>query len=530
MRRISFLVFLILVLTTTILNPILAQNNESKIEEPQNETFAINLDYKTIEKGYTVASFDNKIKLSLVPGILSEATNVEVIDLNEPLQMPWSLDRISNVFQFEFKNKQAYDDHKPFYIQLSYNKRDNTHKQVFFYDKNFSSWRPLPTTDHPEGQFVRSLIHLPFARIAVFSFPEVLTVGKASWYAYKGGNYAASPDFPKGSRLRVTNLETKNFVDVEINDYGPDRSLFPDRAIDLDKIAFSKIASLGEGVINVRVEPLEIADVDSSSVIAIPDRGIGPNPFISSKSAIIMNEDTGSVLWSKNSTTTLPLASLSKIIAIKVFLDQNISLDKEVAYKASDADYNYEYCEPWESAKLKVADGETMTVEDLIFTSLVGSANNTIETLVRVSGIPRQQFIQEMNDYVKSLDTKSTHFVEPTGLAPENVSSALDYAIITRDALKNSLIAKASSIQEYKFTTINTKIPHTIKNTNHILRTNKYRITGSKTGYLDEAGYCLMIRATDRNGQNLIIASFGATTRGTSFDETETLINFGSRL
>ncbi|MEK7097483.1 MAG: hypothetical protein AAB906_01395, partial [Patescibacteria group bacterium] len=65
----------------------------------------------------------------------------------------------------------------------------------------------MPTTDFPDKKFVRSLIHLPYARIAVFENPNALTVGKASWYKYKSGNYAASPDFPKGTKLRVTNLD-----------------------------------------------------------------------------------------------------------------------------------------------------------------------------------------------------------------------------------------------------------------------------------------------------------------------------------
>jgi D-alanyl-D-alanine carboxypeptidase len=527
MTKKSLLIAIIISFTVISHNVILAQDMG---EQANVIDYNIRLDLSTIEKGYTVSSFENKIKLSLVPGILTDATDVELKNLQENLEMPWSLDKISDVYQFEFKNKQAYDNHKPFYIQLNYDRRDNKHKQVFFFDKNFSAWRPLPTTDYPEAQFVRSLIHLPFARIAVFSFPDILTIGKASWYNHKGGSYAASPDFPKGSRIRVTNLDNSKFVDVEINDFGPNRNLFPDRVIDLDKPAFLKIASLGEGIINIKIEPLFIAPGANSSILSIPGEGIKSKPVISTKSAVIMSEDSGTVLWSKNSTTTLPLASLTKIIAVKVFLEQNISLDKEVAYKAADAEHNYEFCKVWESAKLSIVEDETLTVEDLIFTSLVGSTNNTIETLVRVSGLDRQAFINRMNEYVESIGAKSTHFIEPTGLAPENVSSALDYAIISRDALKNDLIAKASSIQEYKFTTINKKNAHRIKNTNQILRENRFHITGSKTGYLDEASYCLMVRTRDKDGRSLIVVTLGSATRPVSFGETTTLINYGSRL
>ena len=82
-----------------------------------NKGYNLYIDEPTIAKGYTVNGFD-ELKLSLVPGILSEDTEVEIIQLNEDLPEPWNLDRVSNFYQFEFKNKAAYDDHKPLYIQF----------------------------------------------------------------------------------------------------------------------------------------------------------------------------------------------------------------------------------------------------------------------------------------------------------------------------------------------------------------------------------------------------------------------------
>jgi len=243
------LVFLFLLLSKDVL--------ASKVE---NKKFNIILDKETILKGYTVSAFSDKLKLSLVPGILSEDTEViiEEIGDNEVIS-PWNLNLESPILQFEFKNKAAYDNHKPFYIQFSYNEKNSNYKQVFFYDKNYATWRPLPTWDFPEENFVRSLIHLPYARIAVFSYPEILSVGQASWYKYKGGDFTASPEFPKGSVLRVKNLANGKFVDVTVNDFGPDRSIFPDRILDLDYEAFKKIANKGEGIINISVEPLSVA-------------------------------------------------------------------------------------------------------------------------------------------------------------------------------------------------------------------------------------------------------------------------------
>jgi len=491
--------------------------------------FNINIDKATIDKGYTVSAFNDSLKLSLVPGILASATPVELLVLDEKMEMPWNVDRLSKIYQFEFKNKKAYDNHKPYYIQMSYEEDSDEYKKVFFFDKNYNTWRPLPTQDFPEEKFVRSLIHLPFARIAVFSFPDTMTSGKASWYAYRGGLFAASPDYPKGSRLRVHNRENGKFVDVVVNDYGPDRSIHPDRPIDLDKVAFSKIADLSDGVVDVFVEPLIILKGADSLELGIPEKGMGATPISNVRSAIVLDDESGEVLYAKKATTSVPLASLTKIVSVYTFLQEDIDLQKIVEYKDSDAQYNYEYCRPWESAKLNVPDGEKMTVEDLIYTSLIGSANNTIETLVRVSGLSRDSFIQNMNKIVKSFGASSTSFVEPTGLSPENMTSAKDYALIASNILKNKYLADVSVTPEYKFTTITNKINKRIRNTDKIIKTNKFNITGSKTGYLDEALYCLMTKVKVDSNNSIIVVSFGAKTRDDSFRETEKLIEYGIR-
>lgn len=500
-----------------------ANASEETVANPQ---YFINLDKETIAKGYTVSAFEESLKLSLVPGILEESTGVLVEEIMDEMPDPWQLKKISKVYQFEFLNKTAYDNHKPFYIQFSYEEETDKYKQVYFYDKNFSTWRPLPTRDFPEEKFVRSLIHLPFARLAVFSNDEVMTIGRASWYVYKDGNYAASPDVPKGSTMRVYNTENEKYVDVVINDYGPERHLFPDRVIDLDKVAFSKIASLGAGIIDVRVEPLEILPDTYGNTLGIGEAGALNKPEISARAGIIMSEDNEEILFEKNATTTLPIASLTKLVAINTFLETRPSLDRVVAYSINDEEYNYEYCSKWESSRIKLEDGEELTIGDLVYSSLVGSANNAIETLVRVSGMTRSDFIKKMNDSVKELGALSTNFVEPTGLSPDNVSTPLDYAIITKRIFVNPILIKTSIMQEYKFTTVNTERGFKVRNTNQLIKTLKYNFEGSKTGYLDEALYCLMSRVKLNNGKYVIIIILGDETRDLSFYEMDMLIKY----
>lgn len=504
------------------------QDNSGVANLGSNPQYHINLDKATIAKGYTVSAFGGGLKLSLVPGILSEDTDADVLELDEPLEMPWQLDRVSKIYQFEFLNKAAYDNHKPFYIQFSYDAPDSNYKQMFFYDKNYSTWRPLPTQDFSKEKFVRSLIHLPYARVAVFSYPSVLSAGKASWYKYKGGNFAASPDFPQGSKLRVYNIDNGKFVDVVINDFGPNRSVHPDRVVDLDAAAFAKLAPKSQGTINISIQSLFMPA--GTKIAGIGPEGAETKPELTVKSAILVDEQTGGIMYAKNASTTLPLASLSKLAAIKVFMNASSSLDKVVAYSVKDEEYNYQYAAKGEVARLKVADGETMIVKDLIYAALVGSANNAVETLARASGMPRNEFIKKMNELVAGWGATATHFEEPTGLSPENVSSVSDYAIITKEVYKDPIIQQASTASQYEFSTINTKQKHLIKNSNLLIRNKTFAITGSKTGYLDEAGYCLMTRIKSAGGANLIAVTLGADTRDKSFAETKELLEYGIRV
>lgn len=500
-------------------------------EENANEYYKINIDAKTIERGYTVAAFDEDLKLSLVPGILSSSTDVEIVRLNEDLETPWRIDRLSDFYQFEFKNKIAYDDHKPFYIQFAYKKEDDSYKQVFFYDKGQGTWRPLPTQDFPDENFVRSLIHLPYARIAVFSYSETLSNGKASWYAYKSGNYCASPDYPKGSILRVFNKKNGKFVDVEVNDYGPDRALFPDRAIDLEKNAFIQLDSLSEGIIDVLVEPLYIKKDSDGGILGIKEKGINNDIDLSVKAAIVYDEKNGEILFEKNKDKVLPMASLTKLVAMKVFLETNPDLEKTIYYEDGDKEHNYEFCErKYSIASLNVKHGASATIKDFIYTSIVGSANNTVETLLRNSGMSRKDFISKMNSRVLEWGASSTVFYDPTGLSPDNVSTVYDYALITKEVLSNPVIKDASITPLYEFFTSDSNVSRKIKNTNDLVRYGRIQNpSGSKTGYLIEAGYCLMTRIETANGPVTTIV-FAADNKISSITETEKLLKFAKKV
>jgi len=492
-------------------------------------TSTINIEeaYK-IDNAVAIKTFNGFFNMTFPAGSVSIASStLKVTELNENLELPWRLDLLSKIYQFEINPEDGFAAKKPLTIQITYEKASNYLKLIYFFDKTKGAWRSLPTKDNPDKKTLTAEISLPYARVAVFADPDILAIGTASWYKYKTGNFTASPDFPKGTKLRVYNTDNGKHVDVAVNDFGPERNKFPDRVVDLEKTAFAKISSRKTGIVRIRIECLGVLD-KKKKLSPAPEKVEPVSLTIKSKSAVVVNEQTGEVLYDKNSSSTLPLASLSKLVAIEVFIDTKPSLNQVVAYSAQDEKYNFALVDhPYEAATVKLKDGETLTIGDLLYSALVGSANNAVEALVRVSGMPRSDFIKKMNETAALWGATSTSFAEPTGLSPLNVSSPYDYAIITREVYQNPIIQKVSTMQVYRFSTINTKKKHVIRNTNSLIETNKFKITGSKTGYLNEAGYCLMTRATAKNGQQVIAVTFGAPTRNDSISETKRLLEYG---
>jgi D-alanyl-D-alanine carboxypeptidase len=286
-------------------------------------------------------------------------------------------------------------------------------------------------------------------------------------------------------------------------------------------------AFLGSGYIWGEVMTVSdklLAGYQDGTAIATPAK-TADKLGLTARSAIVIDAASGQVVYAKEANRQLPLASLTKLVAMKVFLDTSPNLDKAVSYKTQDEEYNYQYAEKSTLARLRVSNGETMTIRDLLYSAVIGSANNAVETLVRVSGLKRADFIAKMNRYAKDLGAKQTVFVEPTGLSPDNLTSAADYALIAKATLADGNLAKVSQTKTYSFTTINKKIPHNLKNSNSLFWSSNLAITGSKTGFLYESLYCLMTRAKDSKGREFIAITFGVPEKAASFSETKKLLD-----
>jgi len=242
---------------------------------------------------------------------------------------------------------------------------------------------------------------------------------------------------------------------------------------------------------------------------------------ISAKSGVVRDKNSGEILFSKNAEEKMPIASITKLMSALVFLENNQGWDKEVKIIQSDHRIG---------GRLYVAPGEVILVKDLFYTSLVGSANNATIALARSTGLSLDEFVLKMNEKAKELEMDNTYFEEPTGLSEENVSTALDVLKLARIAFSKEEIKAALQTEEYIFNTADKEIEHTIKNTDKLLSSflneDDYNVLGAKTGYTDEAMYCLVLGVKNEE-KNVISVILGANTSENRFQEAKSLAWWG---
>lgn len=244
---------------------------------------------------------------------------------------------------------------------------------------------------------------------------------------------------------------------------------------------------------------------------------VGAQPLaVTARAYIVLDEQTGAVLAAHNADLPHPAASLTKIMSAVIFLERHKPWAQRVKMLKADE---------VGGGRLRLKIGSVLTVRDLFYAALVGSANNSTNTLVRVSGLSRKLFIHEMNVRAAVLGMRYTTFRDASGMDPGNTITARDMALLARYAFRNPDIGKAVGTAQYEFKPVAQKQKKTITNTNLILGqpAGGVMITGGKTGYLDEADYNLVVRARDAIGREYIIVVLGAESRLAAADDARAL-------
>lgn len=225
-----------------------------------------------------------------------------------------------------------------------------------------------------------------------------------------------------------------------------------------------------------------------------------------SSSAILMERDTGEILFEKNSDEQLPPASMTKIMTMLLIME---ALDKgKIAY--DDLVRTSERAASMGGSQIFLEPGEEMTVNDLLKAIAVASGNDASVAMAEHLAGSEEEFVRMMNDKAKELGLKNTNFLNSNGLPADNhYTTAKDLAIISKELLKYKDITKYTGIYE-DYLRKDTDDPFWLVNTNKLVKFYP-GVDGLKTGYTSEAKYCLTATA-EKNDMRVIAVIMGAPT------------------
>ncbi len=242
----------------------------------------------------------------------------------------------------------------------------------------------------------------------------------------------------------------------------------------------------------------------------------------SAKSAIVIDEGTGRVLFQKDAALLRPIASLTKLMSALVWFDVDGDLNKTVQISAND------YREG--SIPYFIA-GDKVKTKDLLYSALVASSNSAVAALVRSTGLPEEKFVSFMNAKAGELGMENTKFFDPVGLSAKNQSTATDLFILAREAFYNMEISRATQLLSYEFSPAGTGATRVVRSTDLLLTSSfnvgNYKIIGGKTGYIEESDYNLILKIYNKEkNKNIIAIVLGSGDANSRFSEAKKMIEW----
>ena len=232
---------------------------------------------------------------------------------------------------------------------------------------------------------------------------------------------------------------------------------------------------------------------------------------IKSSVALVIDQDTQEVLFSKNEQAVLPIASLTKLMTGLIISEAKLPMNETIVISQEDVD-----TEKGSRSRLRV--GAELTRGELMHLALMSSENRAAHALGRTypGGLPT--FVALMNARAKSLGMTDTRYVEPTGLSSKNQSSAQDLATLVNVASGNPTLRELSTSPHHEVEIGNRTLQ--FNNTNRLVSNPSWQIGLQKTGYISEAGRCLVMQATVA-GRKLIMVFLDSTGKLTRLADAE---------
>jgi D-alanyl-D-alanine endopeptidase (penicillin-binding protein 7) len=233
-----------------------------------------------------------------------------------------------------------------------------------------------------------------------------------------------------------------------------------------------------------------------------------PDPLdLNSAAVLVQDQESGRLLYEKNTTAVLPIASITKLMTALVVLESGDSLQELIEITDADVD-----TEKHSSSRVRV--GTLLTRAELLQLALMSSENRAAHALARRSRVGLTAFIAAMNAKARLLGMVDTQYSDPTGLSSRNVSTARDLARLVRVAADQPLIRQFSTATDMVAQVPNQQM---FRNTNRLIRSGDWEIDLSKTGYISEAGRCLVmqVRIQGRPTTVVLLDAFASQARAT---------------
>lgn len=216
---------------------------------------------------------------------------------------------------------------------------------------------------------------------------------------------------------------------------------------------------------------------------------------VSAKAAVVINGDTGDILYSKNADVRLPMASTTKIMTALILLENCVDLDGEIVTAKEMVTV--------EGSSMGLLEGDRVSYRALLYGMMLASGNDAANTVAIAIGGSVEKFVGMMNAKAAELNLKSTHFVTPSGLDAEgHYTTAYELALITREALKNPDFALAAAAKSATLCYGNPPYRRTLTNHNRLLFMYD-DVIGVKTGFTKKSGRCL-VSAAKKDGKYVI--------------------------
>lgn len=254
------------------------------------------------------------------------------------------------------------------------------------------------------------------------------------------------------------------------------------------------------------IEIPQCCDITQQKHFDINDFSPPPHPYtfgsvrLKASNVLVVDQETGEVLFSKNPDEIVPIASITKLMTAMVTLDADLDMNEKITITWGDVKW-------LKKTRSRLKPGTTLPRSEILRLALMSSDNRAAHALSRTYPAGFDAFIAAMNEKAQELGMVNTTFYDPTGLTPKNTSTANDLVKMVAAAYGYDEIREFSTTERYTLILSNKRHARATRflNSNALIHTHQWRIGLSKTGYITDAGRCVVMQAQISNRPVIII-------------------------